>query len=230
MSTVLPGFRQFRYPAKLFTLTALAAAALAGLGWDRLVAGRGRGAAAVFFVLLVADPGRARGGGLAEGADPRDVPRVEVSSHFGPLDPVAGYRAIIRSLGQAAIVFGLGLLLTLLVRDRPALAGALAMILMTADLAAANSRYILTVPQSLYDTRPEAVKAIEDAERADRSPGPFRIHRVRGWHPRSWDESVSPNRLLEVARWEQDTLNPKHGIDYGLEYTYSHRGRRARGL
>ncbi len=38
LATILPGFRQFRYPAKLFTLTALAAAALAGLGWDRVVA------------------------------------------------------------------------------------------------------------------------------------------------------------------------------------------------
>ena len=35
LSTVLPGFRQFRYPAKLFTFTALALAALAGLGWDQ---------------------------------------------------------------------------------------------------------------------------------------------------------------------------------------------------
>src|SRR5262249_39180198 len=52
LATVLPGFRQFRYPAKLFTLSALAMAALAGLGWDRLVAGRWRGTAAVFSVLL----------------------------------------------------------------------------------------------------------------------------------------------------------------------------------
>jgi hypothetical protein len=96
------------------------------------------------------------------------------------------------------------------------------MILMTADLAAANSRYILTVPQSLYDATPEVAKAIEDAERSDRAPGPFRIHRVGGWHPRRWDVTASPNRLLEVARWERDTLNPKHGIDLGLEYAYTH--------
>lgn len=48
MATVLPGFRQFRYPAKLFTLAALAASALAGLGWDRLIAGRTRGTATAF--------------------------------------------------------------------------------------------------------------------------------------------------------------------------------------
>ena len=42
LATVLPGFRQFRFPAKLFTFTALGMAILAGLGWDRLAEGRGR--------------------------------------------------------------------------------------------------------------------------------------------------------------------------------------------
>ena len=34
LSTFLPGFRQFRFPAKLFTFTTLCLSALAGLGWD----------------------------------------------------------------------------------------------------------------------------------------------------------------------------------------------------
>ncbi len=36
LATLLPGFTQFRYPAKLFTYTSLAVAALAGIGWDRI--------------------------------------------------------------------------------------------------------------------------------------------------------------------------------------------------
>ena len=68
LATVLPGFRQFRYPAKLFTLAALAAAALAGLGWDRLVAGRGRGTAAVFARAPGPDLARDGGGGLPRGS------------------------------------------------------------------------------------------------------------------------------------------------------------------
>ena len=52
LSTVLPGFRQFRFPAKLITFTALALAGLAGLGWDRVSSGRARGTIAVFCVLL----------------------------------------------------------------------------------------------------------------------------------------------------------------------------------
>ena len=48
LTTVLPGFGQFRFPAKLFSFTALAMTALAGSGWDRLVAGRARGVIAIF--------------------------------------------------------------------------------------------------------------------------------------------------------------------------------------
>src|SRR5262249_27328098 len=42
LATVLPGFKQFRYPSKLLTFTALAVAGLAGLGWDRLAASGSR--------------------------------------------------------------------------------------------------------------------------------------------------------------------------------------------
>ncbi len=63
---------------------------------------------------------------------------IESTSMMGPLDPLGGYQRSFRSLGQAAIVFGLGLVLTIAARKRPHLAGAAALIVMTADLAAAN--------------------------------------------------------------------------------------------
>jgi len=44
---------------------------------------------------------------------------------------------------------------------------------------------------------------------------------MRGWNPRSWAETTSRDRFAELTRWEHDTLDPKHGIAYGLEYTYS---------
>ena len=43
LASALPGFRSFRYPPKLLVFWALAVSALAGVGWDRLVAGRSRG-------------------------------------------------------------------------------------------------------------------------------------------------------------------------------------------
>ena len=42
LAALLPGFNLFRYPGKLFSFTALALAALAGHGWDRLEQGHTR--------------------------------------------------------------------------------------------------------------------------------------------------------------------------------------------
>ena len=101
---------------------------------------------------------------------------------------------MIRGLGQAVIVLGLGLILTIIARRRPILAGSAAVILMTTDLAAANARYVLTVPQSVFETKPELAKAIEDAERIDPAFGPFRIHRIHDWHPLIWGATESRDR------------------------------------
>jgi hypothetical protein len=221
MATILPGFRQFRYPAKLLSLTALAAAALAGLGWDRLGANRARGTVVVFSVLLVATLATLAVVTLRSEPILAFFRTPGAATFFGPFDAAAGYRAIMGSLCHAAVVFGVGLLLASLARKRPVLSGTAVVILVAADLAAANSRYVLTAPQSVFDTKPEVASAIEDAERADRAPGPFRIHRMRSWHPSSWVEHSSKDRVKEVASWERDTLAPNSAIGYGLEYTHT---------
>jgi hypothetical protein len=219
LSTLLPGFRQFRYPAKLFTFTALAMAALAGFGWDRLCAGRARGTATVFCSLLLLsllalalvvfqrEPILASLRGFTSPTD------------FGPFQALSAYTQILRGLGHSVIVLALGLLVTVLARRLPRVAGSAALVLMTTDLATANARYVLTVPQSFFEIRPEALQAIEDAERTDPSPGPFRIHRMQLWVPVSWSKSTSNDRIPDVISWQRDTLLPKYGINFGLEYT-----------
>jgi hypothetical protein len=221
LSTVLPGFRQFRFPAKLFTFASLAMAALAGLGWDRLAAARARGVAVVLFVLLVLTLAALAGVMFQRQTILASFRTLKGSSTFGPFEASAGYRAILHSLGQAALVFGLGLLLTILARRRPLLAGAATLILMTADLAAANARYVLTVPQDLFETKPEILRIIEAAERAKPSPGPFRVHRMPLWHPLGWPDRPSKDRVFELVKWEFDTVQPKYGINFGVEYTHT---------
>jgi len=221
LATVMPGFRQFRYPAKLFTFAALGIAALAGLGWDDLCAGRTRRTVAVFFALFVLSSGALAGVIFQREPILASFRTLKSPSMFGPFVAVAGHQAIVRSLGQAMIVLGLGLLLTNLARRRPWLAGSAALIVMTADLAAANARYILTVPQSSFETKPEVLKIIEGAERTNPSPGPFRIHRLPIWYPLAWVTTPSEDRIIELAAWERDTLQPKYGINFGLEYTHT---------
>ena len=219
LTAVLPGFRQFRFPAKLFTFTALAISALAGLAWDRAAAGRARGIATSFLVLLAAT--LVTLGAVLWQREPILASFRGADSHsiYGPFNAAAGYRSILLSLSHAATVFGLGLGLVLLARKRPHLAGSAALIVMTADLATGNARHILTVPQSVFERKPEVLKIIEAAERARPSPGPFRIHRMPIWHPMGWDTTPSHDRINELTQWESDTLQPKYGINFGVEYT-----------
>ena len=161
----MPGFRQFRYPAKLFTFTALGLAALAGWGWDDLSEGRSRRTAVIFFVLFVLTIGHAGGNRAPEGAHPGFVPHLKSPTTLGRSRP-ARIPGDLRSLAQAAIVFALGLALAVLARKTPAVRRPAALLLTTADLAAANARYVLTVPQTVLETKPEALKIIEDAESA----------------------------------------------------------------
>lgn len=221
MTTFLPAFRQFRFPSKLMTFSVLGVAALAGLGWDDLTRGRTRpvlrlaaGMAALsvaaFVVFL-----------LGHGPFFRSMDVSTLGSAFGPFNQAAARRETLTGLAQAvavaAAVFGIA---TIAVR-RPAVAGAAALILVSADLAWANRGMIATAPQALFEAEPEVMKHIRAAEAAKPSDGPYRIHRSPIWNPVGWSTAASPDRVLDFMQWERDTIQPKYGINMGVEYTHT---------
>jgi hypothetical protein len=55
-----------------------------------------------------------------------------------------------------------------------------------------------------------------EAERANPSPGPFRVQRVGRWWPTRWSESGSPRRFEEITRWERNSLRPHYGLPLGV--------------
>ena len=92
---------------------------------------------------------------------------------------------------------------------------------MTADLAWANARYVVTVPQAVLESEPEVLRIIRDSERRQPSAGPFRIHRMPAWHPIAWQTAPSIDRVRDLVGWEHDTIQPKYGINLGVEYTHT---------
>jgi hypothetical protein len=223
LATVVPGFRQFRYPSKLLTFTALAVAGLAGLGWDMAAAGRGRRAVWV-SAALAGLSAAALAAGLAErGPLLHELARRATSVHlaFGPIDAAGALAESLRALLHTSVAGGALLVLLGSLRKagpRPAHV-CLLLMLATADLAVANARYVLTAPQAAFETRPEIVRRIEEAEQADPSPGPYRVHRVPIWEPPLWYEKASRRRVLDLVEWERATIQPKYGLPYGVEYT-----------
>jgi hypothetical protein len=224
MATLLPGFRQFRFPSKLLTFTTLGLAALAALGWDRLTAGPGRNrrvcwlAAGLLALSMLAL-------GVSVTKHDRILHAFQAArdqwlrSPFGPLDPAGAYSDLRRALVQASAVLAIGLVLAFRGGRAGVVLTLVALGTTTADLAIANARYVLTVPQELFETTPKVVRLIEEAERREPAPGPYRVHRMPLWEPLTWTLEASPDRARDFLVWERETIQPKYGLPYGIHYT-----------
>ena len=230
LATVLPGFRQFRYPSKLLSFTALALAALAGMGWDRLWIGAGRRpavlAAGLFVLSLVALA-------LVTGLQGPIISAFQVSpearapSVHGPFDARPGTGGKPRSrwpLGHGAVVYAITWILTLRRFRSGAPAAALALAALSADLALANAQYVFTVDQKLLEQTPKVVELIAQAERTARSPrpGPFRVHRLPLWQPLAWYQRSSRTRVAEGrCPGARTRIQPNYGVRSRIQYTYT---------
>jgi hypothetical protein len=223
MATVLPGFRSFRYPAKLFSFTSLALAALAAVGWDDCCAGRSRRTIVAIGLLIIVSFCLLAGVLIGEHSILTAFRSYVRTSEFGPFNAAKAYEAIVRSLVHGLLVLGLALVPVILAPRRPQTAGAAALILTALDLAVANSRSVMTVPQSLFEHRPALLEVIEraEAERDQAVPAPFRVHRMSAWNPPAWNSKPSTERVGDFVAWERETIQPKYGITLGIEYTYA---------
>ena len=104
MTTVLPGFRQFRFPAKLLTFSSFGLAALAGMGWDALASGRKRGVLALTVVLLLASLGLLTAALVQRQTLLKAFAAGANVSSFGPMNAKAGFTELTRSLVHSALV------------------------------------------------------------------------------------------------------------------------------
>jgi hypothetical protein len=216
----LPEFYTFRYPSKLLTFTSLGLAALAGLGWDRLGHSRRSHRLAVLLVgtglvgLLVTVAA-----GPAIQAAWNAAPLAKGRSPWGPFDARGALWDLQVALGHGTLLFVLGIVVLRLATHRPAAASAAILVLVTGDLLVANAGLVKTIPASELHGTPETLRIIQDAERANPSSGPYRIHRMPLWSPQNWATGESGDRVLDFAQWERKTIQPKYAIPFGAEYT-----------
>ena len=221
LTIALPGFQSFRFPSKFLTLTFLGLSALAGLGWDRLLEDRrksAKGWSSLFGLLALGSLAAL----LVGSKGIRSVfGEFRGDSAFGPFIADGAYRDLLWGVAQALAVAVATLLILRLIPRRPRLAEAIALGIVAVDLAVANAGLIWTAPQAAFDAPPKFLKYIEEAEKANPSNGPYRIHRMAIWNPFEWSEKTSRDRVLDFLVWERDTLQPKYGINLGVEYTYT---------
>jgi len=181
LATLLPGFGAFRYPGKLLVFTAVGLSVLAGVGWD----GATEGAAAprrlrwLGLVGLLASLAGLISAIAARGRAVAFLLRcVEPDPTLGPPDVERAWAETERALAHGMIVLAVILAVTRWAPRRPRAAGALALVLLSADLALANARLIKTIPRAVFNAPSAAARLIAAAEQSDPSPGPFRVHRM----------------------------------------------------
>jgi hypothetical protein len=223
LAAALPFFEAFRFPAKFLVFTALALSALAGQGWDRLVAGRSRRVEIVSGSLLAASFLLLGLSGLGAGwlrawlqgvADSR--PSID-----GPLHVAGALTDLRAAVAHGAMIMAVALTLAAIARRWPRPAGVVALVVLVLDLGLANSRHVVTVAQAVFEETPRVWKVIEEAERAAPGNGPFRMQRFGSWAPREWSLQGSTRRAEEIVRWERASLRPLHGLPLGASTTFS---------
>jgi hypothetical protein len=221
LTTIVPGFRLFRFPFKLLVFANLALSALAGIGWDSAAAGVARrrtvaiaiGLLTITAVMLTASALLKEPLATMMASAPQSI-----SSVFGPIDAHGAVAELIRGLGHGMLALGSSLALVIASPRCPQRCGLAAIVLLTVDLAVANSRLVYTIPEADFERLPAVVEAIRAAERSDPSPGPFRVHRLQSWVPIGWSEVSGHGRLRELVYWEIDTIHPGFGLLHGINY------------
>jgi hypothetical protein len=230
MTLCVPGYIQFRYPAKLMVVASLMLACLAGASWQRLQANHLLrphrwvvGFAMVTGVALV-------GSWIGKVAWERWLVQAPPDAVFGPLQIEAAWGDIQSSLVQslvvfavAAWIFGWGL------RKRPDLTplwGVVLLVVTAIDLVVAHRSLLPTVPISAWQAPSVIAETLQRSEfgrqslvedslaggqRTDRETlVPIYRGSMEGWVPSPWWQKSSPERLTQVIDWDRASLFPKH--------------------
>lgn len=213
---VLPGYVNFRYPAKWLTVAALALSLLTAQGWDAAFSGRSRRARrATFIIGLLSLVGMVTWMAIRPFWNGW-MQAVPADSLLGPLDADGAARDLLLALLHTSV---LAVLLFVLMR-RGAKTGALvpsavlAMLLTAADLAVAHGWLAPTAPREMWERTPRATAAIAaDAASPSRASG-FRVYRgsSQRWSPDSWRLDASPRRQIEGLHWDHATLFPRYHL------------------
>ena len=71
------------------------------------------------------------------------------------------------------------------------------------------------------ETKPEVVRIIEEAERKNPRPAPSGSTGCRSGTRAVWFAKQSDDRVRDFVTWERETIQPKYGINQGVEYTHT---------
>jgi hypothetical protein len=233
-TVVLPGFVQFRYPAKLLVLAMLALALLAARGFDRMSSSRLAGSlwwatTAVAVASLVALVGAA----LARESWEHWVASAPENFRFGVLQTDGAWIDLVSSLAQGATVAVVLLGLFTVVRpwhESQSTAAAApwlwALVLLTAvELSFAHAWSVVLVPQDAFQVQADEVD-IFSAHREHLAGSYREVMRERTFStmPRAttdfsdwrWHVGAPRGGLARLISWQVRMPEPKYNLFFGV--------------
>ncbi len=228
VKNLVPGYANFRYPAKAFVVATLGLAWLAGCGTERAIERGplrlGRLAAAVAILSAVAlVVAWSLEGRFREAAE-----RLPAELIFGPFDVDGAWRQLLRALFHglivAALVWGAALVLQGRRRRHPetpiaqghavSVPSVLAIALATiVETSLAHRDLIITAPLDRWEQPSGIARTLHETLAEGRDDGEIpRGYRawMEGWAPSRWREESDRRRLEEVIAWDRASAFPKH--------------------
>lgn len=227
LTVLLPGYVQFRYPAKWLTVAALGLSLLAGWKWDRLPQENARLPRVFFALAMISGVGVVVTLAIAPFWSDW-MANVPADAYFGPLDADGAWRDLLFAFLQTAIVAALvGCMLARTqngsgsqsVRASTHPTHYILLLVLAMDLGVANRWMIASAACDAWQTPSRVGELIAAAER-EHSTGepaePFRVHRLEGPLPEAWQKRSSSQRQREGLQWDRDTLFPKYHLQQGI--------------
>jgi len=210
--TVLPGYANFRFPAKWLTMMSFALSMLAAIGWQRCWDDvqediRSRLPQKLTTAALVIAAISLVGALLAALTIPALIADSAFPENalFGPLDRNAIPRALAFTMLHTAVVAGA--IAGLLIASRRLHAkfssrlSCVGIAIVAIELVVANSWVVVTAPVENWDITSQ----MQHEGRLFRAAS-------YGWSPPQFQQTSSEERLKEALNWDRETLFPKYPL------------------
>ena len=243
-TVVLPGFVQFRFPAKMLLPAALGLSWLGAMQFDRVLnesSVRQRFQRAMRLVSFVGFAGTC-GVALLSFTWPKLTTSIPDDVFWGKFDVWSSYGDLLIAFLQTALLSACCGWMRWPVTESDTSAWTsdtislnsirfgLALVLLTIlDLGWSNGWMVLTETAKIWEEEPRCAALIAAAERNEQQqqgvtnsaamipPQPFRVYRIANWYPQDWKADTPSEHLTMAIRWEHDTLFSKYNIALGMQ-------------
>ena len=206
LCNVIPGYIQFRYPAKWFVIASLLIAILAGLGLDAADDDSRRRKAILNWSLIGLCGSLLACFPLISRLLTRDLANTPPDAFLGPALGAGIKRdLLLAALQPLVIVVGFIVITTTIRRKR--LAATFILAILASDLYLANAWILSSAPAYYWD----AVSPMENALKKSTQKTPARVYRARlsHWNPPSFANESSADRQRDAIQWDRQSLRPR---------------------